>query len=397
MSNMKWPFSRSDKNSDPGIAGIARVDSSVARVLRRVEPGDIVVINEPDLTQAAAEDLIAAGVIGVINASSPALSHTYPTYGTLVLLQAGVAVVDETGVDIFDGVRDGRTLSMDAGTIWVKGEVVAQGNALTLPAVSQQIEDRRTRVNDQLAAFAGNTAEFLTTESPLLLEGMGVPDIDCDMAERKVVLVSYSESSAAELESIRWFIKKNKPVLVGVGAGAELLVDAGYKPDLLVGDPHTMANETLQCGAQLVLPAAPDGHAEGLERVQDQGVSAITFPAVADAEELALLLADYGEASLVVAVGLTMTLQDFLDPDSMSTGAAAFLTRLKVAHCLVDAQALSSLRPDQSVSWWAVLLALLSAAFAALVVYLYGFPDTAGASTIIDNWNSFATTVQGWF
>ena len=396
MSNMKWPFSRPDKNSDPGIAGIARVDSSVARVLRRVEPGDIVVINEPDLTQAAAEDLIAAGVIGVINAS-PALSHTYPTYGTLVLLQAGVAVVDETGVDIFDGVRDGRTLSMDAGTIWVKGEVVAQGNTLTLPAVSQQIEDRRTRVNDQLAAFAGNTAEFLTTESPLLLEGMGVPDIDCDMAERKVVLVSYSESSAAELESIRWFIKKNKPVLVGVGAGAELLVDAGYKPDLLVGDPHTMANETLQCGAQLVLPAAPDGHAEGLERVQDQGVSAITFPAVADAEELALLLADYGEASLVVAVGLTMTLQDFLDPDSMSTGAAAFLTRLKVAHCLVDAQALSSLRPDQSVSWWAVLLALLSAAFAALVVYLYGFPDTAGASTIIDNWNSFATTVQGWY
>lgn len=158
-----------------------------------------------------------------------------------------------------------------------------------------------------------------------------------------------------------------------------------------------MTNETLQCGAQLVLPAAPDGHAEGLERVQDQGVSAITFPAVADAEELALLLADYGEAALVVAVGLTMTLQDFLDPDSMSTGAAAFLTRLKVAHCLVDAQALSSLRPDQSVSWWAVLLALLSAAFAALVVYLYGFPDTAGASTIIDNWNSFATTVQGWF
>lgn len=91
MAGMKWPFSRSDKHPDPGIAGIARVDSSVARVLRRVEPGDIVVINEPDLTQAAAEDLIAAGVVGVINAS-PALSHTYPTYGTLVLLQAGVAV-----------------------------------------------------------------------------------------------------------------------------------------------------------------------------------------------------------------------------------------------------------------------------------------------------------------
>ena len=351
---MKWPISRSDSNSDPGITGIARVDGSLARVLHRVKPGDIVVINEPDLTQATAEDLLKAGVVGVINAAS-ALSNKYPTYGTLTLLQAGVAVVDEVGETIFDVVREGHPLSMDTGTIWVKGEAVAHGNALTLPEVSRKIEERRTRVNEQLAAFAGNTAEFLSTESPLLLEG------------------------------------------IGVDAGAELLVDAGYKPDLLVGDPRSMTNETLQCGAQLVLPASPDGHAEGLERVQDQGVSAITFPAVADAEELALLLVDYAGASLVVAVGLTMSLQDFLDPDSISTSAAAFLTRLKVAHCLVDAQAISSLRPDQTVSWWAVLLVVVAVIFAAFMVYLYGFPDAPGASTIIDGWNSFATTVQGWF
>ena len=93
---MKWPISRSDSNSDPGITGIARVDGSLARVLHRVKPGDIVVINEPDLTQATAEDLLKAGVVGVINAAS-ALSNKYPTYGTLTLLQAGVAVVDEVG------------------------------------------------------------------------------------------------------------------------------------------------------------------------------------------------------------------------------------------------------------------------------------------------------------
>ena len=393
---MKWPISRSDSNSDPGITGIARVDGSLARVLHRVKPGDIVVINEPDLTQATAEDLLKAGVVGVINAAS-ALSNKYPTYGTLTLLQAGVAVVDEVGETIFDVVREGHPLSMDTGTIWVKGEAVAHGNALTLPEVSRKIEERRTRVNEQLAAFAGNTAEFLSTESPLLLEGIGVPDVDCNMVDRKVVVIGNSSESAAQLRSIRWFIKKYKPVLVGVDAGAELLVDAGYKPDLLVGDPRSMTNETLQCGAQLVLPASPDGHAEGLERVQDQGVSAITFPAVADAEELALLLVDYAGASLVVAVGLTMSLQDFLDPDSISTSAAAFLTRLKVAHCLVDAKAISSLRPDQTVSWWAVLLVVVAVIFAAFMVYLYGFPDAPGASTIIDGWNSFATTVQGWF
>lgn len=48
---------------------------------------------------------------------------------------------------------------------------------------------------------------------------------------------------------------------------------------MIVGDPDQISTDALKCGAQVVLPADADGHAPGLERIQDLGVGAMTFPA----------------------------------------------------------------------------------------------------------------------
>ena len=52
---MKMPalLSRSH-DSLPGVTGIARVDRSTAKLLRRVGPGDIVVLDELDLDRITA-------------------------------------------------------------------------------------------------------------------------------------------------------------------------------------------------------------------------------------------------------------------------------------------------------------------------------------------------------
>ena len=59
--------------------------------------------------------------------------------------------------------------------------------------------------------------------------------------------------------------------------------------------------------------AYADGRAPGLARVQDLGVEAITFPASATSEDIAMLLADEKGARLIVAVGTHATLVEFLD------------------------------------------------------------------------------------
>jgi uncharacterized membrane-anchored protein len=116
-------------------------------------------------------------------------------------------------------------------------------------------DDHFRTTNAHLEAFAGNTIEFIRSESPLLIDGMGIPDIDVDVRRRHVVVVAEGPAAADDLKALKPFIKEYQPVLVGVGMGADVLRKAGYRPALIVGDPDVMSVEVLRSGAQVVLPA----------------------------------------------------------------------------------------------------------------------------------------------
>ena len=103
------------------------------------------------------------------------------------------------------------------------------------------------------------------------------------------------------------------------------------------------------------MPAHMDGHAPGLERVQDLGIGAVTFPASGNAEDLALLLADTHGADLVVTVGFQATLHEFLDRGRSGSNPSTFLTRLKLGSKVVDGKAVATLHRSR-VSVGAVVL-----------------------------------------
>src|SRR5699024_1704921 len=157
-----------------------------------------------------------------------------------------------------------------------------------------------------------------------------VPELRVSLRDRHVLVVADGTDNAQDLRALKKYIAEHRPVLVGVDTGADLLRGRGYAPDVIVGDPHGVAAETLKSGAEVVVPAQPDGHAPGIERVQDLGIGAVTFPASCNSGDLALLLAESHEASLVVTVGFQATLREFLDHGRSGSNPSTFLTRLKV-------------------------------------------------------------------
>ena len=88
------------------------------------------------------------------------------------------------------------------------------------------------------------------------------------------------------------YIREFRPVLIGVDGGADALVESGYTPDMIIGDMDSVSDDVLACGAEVIVHAYPDGRAPGLARVENLGVEAITFPAAATSEDIAMLLAD---------------------------------------------------------------------------------------------------------
>jgi len=242
-------------------------------------------------------------------------------------------------------------------------------------------------------AFAGNTIEFIRSESPLLIDGVGIPDIDVDMHRRHVVIVAEGPNAGDDLRALKPFIKEYQPVLVGVGAGADLLRKQGYRPQLIVGNPATITTETLRCGAQVVLPADADGHAVGLERIQDLGVGAMTFPAAGSAADLALLLCDHHGASLIVTAGHAASIEEFFDRSRQQSNPSTFLTRLKVGEKLVDAKAVATLYRSR-VSGGAIAMLVLAMLVAVIVALWVSRADAAVLDWVVGYWHRFMVWVQ---
>jgi len=379
-------------SSRPGLVGIVRVDRDVDRLLRRVGSGEIAVIDARDLDRITADALVEAGVAAVINAS-PSISGRYPNLGPQVLVANGVMLIDDTGPDVFKKVRDGARVRLHDGGVYSGDRRLILGTERGEHEVSELMHEAKSGLVAHLEAFAGNTVEFIRSESPLLIDGIGIPDIDVDLSRRHVVIVAEEDSAADDLKCLKPFIKEYQPVLVGVGTGADVLRKAGYRPHLIVGDPEQMSADVLRCGAHVVLPADADGHAPGLERIQDLGVGAMTFPAAGSATDLALLLADHHGASLIVTAGHTATIEEFFDRSRQQSNPSTFLTRLKVGQKLVDAKAVATLYRNR-ISGGAIALLILTMLIAVTVALWFSKADHAVVDWVIAYWNRFSLWVQ---
>ncbi|HWB37264.1 MAG TPA: putative cytokinetic ring protein SteA [Rugosimonospora sp.] len=356
---MRLPTLRRVRTTDPDvISGTVRLDRRTKRLVGRLRPGDIAAIDHVDLDRVAADSLVAVGVAAVVNAR-PSISGRYPNLGPEVLIEAGIPLIDGLGEELFEGLREGETVRIEGDSVLVGDRVVATGTRQDAESIGKAMADAREGLSVQLEAFAANTMEYLKQERDLLLDGVGVPDIETRIAGRHVLLVVRGYDYKADLDVLRPYIREFKPVLIGVDGGADALVEAGYTPDLIIGDMDSVTDDVLRCGAEVIVHAYPDGRAPGLARVHQLGVPATTFPAAATSEDIAMLLADEKGATMIVAVGTHATLTEFLDKGRGGM-ASTFLTRLKVGGKLVDAKGVSRLY-RQNISGSSLLLLVLAA------------------------------------
>ena len=378
----------------PGVTGTARVDRDTDRLLRRVGAGDIVVLDILDLDRVTADALVDAGIAGVVNAS-PSISGRYPNLGPEVLVANNIALIDNVGAEVFKKVKDGAKVRLHEGSVYAGDRRLAHGVERTDEEIADLMLDAKTGIVAHLEAFAGNTIEFIRGESPLLIDGIGIPEIDVEVHRRHVVVVADGPGAADDLKALKPFIKEYQPVLVGVGAGADLLRAGGYRPQLIVGNPDQMSAEVLKCGAQVVLPADADGHADGLERIQDLGIGAMTFPAAGSATDLALLLVDHHGAALIVTVGQSASIEEFFDRTRVQSNPSTFLTRLKVGDKLVDAKAVATLYRNH-ISGGTIALLILAVLLAVIAALWVSRADTVVIDWITTYWNQLSMWVQSW-
>ncbi len=251
------------------------------------------------------------------------------------------------------------------------------------------MEDARGGLATQLQSFTHNTTEFLRREQDLLLHGQGVPDLRTRINGRPVVIVVRGYDYREDLRKLRRYIREQSPVLIGVDGGADALLEAHQRPDVVVvgeqglGSGSTNAGEqaqkisdrALREAREVVVHADRSGRAMGADRLDRIGVRTQKISASGTSEDVAMLLADASGASLIIAVGTHATLDEFLDRQRSGL-ASTFLTRLRVGPKLVDAKGVHQLYAGR-VRLWHLALVLL-AGLVALGIAIAATPVGGG-------------------
>lgn len=321
--------------------GTARLDKRTKDLTKRLTRDDIAIIDHVDMDRVSAEALLATGVEVVVNASQ-SISGVYPNMGPLLLTRGGVHLLDAVGPEVFEKVWDGATIDIVSNEVMLGDVSVAQGTWLSVEAIESAMEKAKEGIGEQLDKFARNTLEFLDKEKALLTEGTGVPVTRVDLHGRHVLVAVRGYDFKEDLNALRPYIREVRPVLIGVDGGADAIMDAGFRPDIIVGDMDSVTDAALKSGAEIIVHAYADGRAPGMERIADLGLEAQAWPLSATSEDLALLLAYESGADLIVAVGTHANLVEYLDKGRKGM-ASTFLVRLKVGPKLVDAKGVNKL------------------------------------------------------
>jgi uncharacterized membrane-anchored protein len=355
------------------VTGVARVDRRTKRLVKRLRPGDVAVINHEDLDRVAAETLVDAAPVAVVNAAA-SISGRYPNLGPLLLCQAGIPLVDDVGPDVMDAVHEGAAITVDGDRVLVGGDVVATGTRQTTATVDAAIDDARANMGPELERFVENTVEYVRQEIELLTGSIELPDTQVDMSGRHVLIVVRGIDYREDLSLLQQsgYLRGEQPVLIGVDGGADALLEVGVVPDLIIGDFDSVSERALRCGAQLIVHGYVDGRAPGAKRLDDMGLPYTVFSAAGTSEDIAMLLAYEQEAELMVAVGTHNSMVEFLDKGRAGM-ASTFLVRMKVGDRLVDAKGVSRLY-QQSVRTRDLLWMILAAVFTLAVALMLSEP-----------------------
>jgi len=354
------------------ILGTVLKGKRTKHLVPRLSSENIAIIDHTDIDRISGETLAAKGVKAVVNAAS-SVSGRYPNLGPGILLKAGIPIFDEAGQAVFDELEDGDTLRIENdGSLYKGSRLIAKATVMSKSRLEQLLAEAEEKIDSQLELFVQNTVQFLDKESVTLIYDPYVPKVETAIKGRQVLVVVRGYDYLADLNALKPYIREVKPVLIGVDGGADAIIEAGFKPDIIIGDMDSVSDKTLLSGAEVIAHAYENGECPSAPRLEALGLPVRKWPLSATSEDLALLLASEKKADLIVALGTHSNLVEYLDK-GRSGMASSFLVRLKAGSKLVDAKGVSKLYRGAPQTWQ-VFLVLLAALLVVIAVFVVSEP-----------------------
>ena len=325
-----------------GQLGRVRVDDRPKHLATRLERGEIAVINVADLDRESAAALVEAAPIAVLNAQ-PSLTGRTAALGPRLILDAGIALVDDLGQDIMS-LREGQEVAVTGGKVLVDGGVIATGRTVSAEDLDVEVADSATL----FAGFEGSVEDYLAKDGATVLRGEGVPSID-GLGKRPILLVSAASEAASDCRALARWRSEAAPFVIAVDGGA----------DVAVGDADLMSEKAIRRARAFIVRVGGDGLAPGAQRLDRMGIVYERVAMAGTSLDAALVVAAHSSATAVITAGVSYGEAELVDA-GRALVAPAFFSRLAVGSRLIGAQAVAATFRPRPRGWTLVLLALVA-------------------------------------
>lgn len=335
-----------------GTLRLARRDSDIASL----REGEIALVAHPDLDARQAQALIDRRVRVVLNTAASS-SGRVPNTGPEMLVRAGIMLVDLPGEGAWTRLKSGERLRVHDGRVLRDEIVVVEGEEVDEARASADLAAAQDGLASRLDSVVANASDHIRREQAMLLSGAKVPTLRTEMSGRAVVVVSRAYDDAADLRGLKRWISDHDPVLIGAGAGADVLMAAGYTPALVIGSMDNISDQAIRTSEEVVVTTV-SGTVDMPERLERHGKEVATFVSTGSDDDLAILLADTNEAAVIIHVGAPRTMTELLER-APADAARMFVARLRAGSKIVDAKSVHHFT-SQRLALWPVLLLLLA-------------------------------------
>ncbi|OAS22927.1 putative cytokinetic ring protein SteA [Paenibacillus oryzisoli] len=307
----------------------------------------ILVLLKGDIEEEHVQELLNRRVKAIVHCGQ-VMSGMFPTEGPLLLLQHDIPImeVDAVHADIF----------LNESEIIIYHDRI-QAGCQSISCKSFTREDwllAQKMANDYASErwdpFIERTLAFAMREKQAVRESLPYLPLRTQFTGRHILVVSDGKGYRKDLQAASGFIAAFKPVLLGVGAGADALLIDGYHPDVIVSDAGQITNRMWKSGAEIIVHTYPDP-----QGVRDNESSAglsgphHLLPCIGNSEDAALLLAYEKGGEWLVTVGVRSYMSDFVTKGLANMGSA-LLVRMKIGARLVDIKSLQALT-QQPTGW----------------------------------------------
>ncbi|NQX58920.1 putative cytokinetic ring protein SteA [Paenibacillus qinlingensis] len=345
---------------------IAKIVGSFG-TFEQLASGRILVLSQSDIEEEQAQELLERRVKAIVHCGQ-AMSGVFPTEGPLLLLQQHVPIIEvdaihaeiflhETEMIIYQDMIHvgGQSFSSKAFTRedWLLAQRAANDHA-----------------TERWEPFIEHTLAYAMREKQALKESLPNLPLRTQFTGRHVLIVSEGKGYKKDLQAASGFITAFKPVLLGIGAGADALLANGYHPDVVVSDSDQISKRVWKSGAEIIVHTYPDP-----QGMFDNGSPASLsphhhlLPCIGNSEDAALLLAYEKGGEWLITVGVRSYMSDFVAKGLANMGST-LLVRMKIGARLVDIKSLQALT-RQPTGWRREALSTigLSCAFIGLSLF----------------------------